>query len=166
MTILTQYFQEPSPRARIGRVPGNSLENHHFDTTAPAERVRGTVIEWCGDRGFGFIEADSDRRRYFVHVSRLVGARKGDRVSFSVGIDRGSPANGRRCSVRWGPAMITALALFIAIVASTTAFVAVVFASKALEYSPLVHRCSPCLEWEPRCRRSASSCATRPRIRR
>jgi uncharacterized membrane protein YsdA (DUF1294 family)/cold shock CspA family protein len=52
-------------------------------------RLQGELVEWNDDRGFGFIRADADGQRHFVHVRqirRIVNRpRAGDRLSFAIG---------------------------------------------------------------------------------
>lgn len=31
--------------------------------------VKGTLVRWNGDKGFGFVRCDMDQKEYFVHIS-------------------------------------------------------------------------------------------------
>lgn len=60
------------------------------------KKMRGTVVEWDADRGFGFLRSGS--ARVFLHRREFSERRKdielGDRVAFVMGMD----AQGRRCA--------------------------------------------------------------------
>lgn len=62
--------------------------------------MRGKVVRWLPERGFGFIKPDeASERDCFVHVSQMQaagihGIEVGDRIEFEIG-DNG----GRRCAV-------------------------------------------------------------------
>lgn len=64
--------------------------------------LRGELVQWNDERGFGFIEAD-DGKRYFVHISRIgriaTRPRAGDLVSFSTALGRDGRMEARSVSI-------------------------------------------------------------------
>jgi uncharacterized membrane protein YsdA (DUF1294 family)/cold shock CspA family protein len=53
------------------------------------DRLRGVVVEWFDERGFGFIQPDAEGPKVFFHASSLrdhyVRAQVGDKVTFTEG---------------------------------------------------------------------------------
>ena len=59
-------------------------------------KIKGKLTEWNDDRGFGFIEAIADTKRFFVHISAFPKHRRpqvGDVMFFEVATDAKGRAN-------------------------------------------------------------------------
>ena len=54
--------------------------------------VKGTLVRWNGDKGFGFVRCDMDQKEYFVHISAFprdgVPPRLNESLSFEIGAGR------------------------------------------------------------------------------
>jgi cold shock protein len=87
-------FAEQKVMAKVAKV--DSPKGNQGPREARSERVRGVVRRLVEDKGFGFIESETDHGQYFFHRSALEGApfedlRVGTPVEFSAGMGPKGP---------------------------------------------------------------------------
>ena len=71
--------------------------------------MRGKVVDWQDDRGFGFIEPEAGGVRTYFHVSSMSRGLRRPRVGDTVAFEQARAANGKIQAVRVRPAAGTAL---------------------------------------------------------
>jgi len=70
--------------------------------------MRGKIVEWRDERGFGFIEPDSGGQRVFFHISGLIHGMPRPAVGMVVRFEVGSSADGKVRAVQIRPDGFTA----------------------------------------------------------
>ncbi|EAQ34564.1 cold shock DNA binding protein [Nitrobacter sp. Nb-311A] len=60
-------------------------------------KYRGTVVHWNAERGFGFVQRDTDQREIFVHISEVDEAYEslvlGQRIEFEIAESERKPGH-------------------------------------------------------------------------
>lgn len=60
-------------------------------------KYRGSVVHWNAERGFGFVQRDTDQREIFVHISEIDAAYEslalGQRVEFETAESERKPGH-------------------------------------------------------------------------
>lgn len=65
--------------------------------------MRGRIVEWRHERGFGFIEPDSGGQRVFFHISDLTRGMPRPAIGTAVRFDVGSSADGKARALQIRP---------------------------------------------------------------
>lgn len=63
-----------------------------------APKYRGTLKKWKDDRGFGFIQSDTEGKEIFVHISAFKRAKRRPKVGDGILYDLKTQADGKVCA--------------------------------------------------------------------